>query len=243
MPKYYNKVQGEWYYNTLRRFHEKLRPKSYLEIGSRSGESVAIAQCTTIAIDPEFDISANVLTGKPSCHFYQTTSDESFKEHDPKVILGGPIEMAFLDGMHRAEYLLRDFSNTERHCRRNSVIILHDCFPGEIEIASREQFDLIRERAVQPGWWTGDVWKVLPVLLEYRPDLKILSLDSKPTGLVCITNLDPHSETIERSYAEIVDKIVIRYGEAEFNRFWESVDLAPSDDPSLWDKVWSQFWL
>jgi hypothetical protein len=243
MPKYYNKVQGEWYYDTLRRFHERLQPKTYLEIGSRTGDSVAIAQCSTIAIDPEFNIAANVLAGKHSCHFYQTTSDEFFKARDPKAIFGGPIELAFLDGMHRAEYLLRDFSNTERHCRRNSVIILHDCFPGEMEIASREQFDPIREQAEHPGWWTGDVWKIIPVLLKYRPDLKIINVDSQPTGLVCITNLDPMSDVIERSYAEIVDKIISCYGEAEFNEFWESVDIVEGAQPSSWEKIWSHFWL
>ena len=149
-------LAGEHYFTVLQRLHEALRPKTYLEIGIHLGDSLRLARCASIAIDPEFYIAPGNLQdvfAKPELHFYQTGSDEFFARHSPREILGAAIDMAFLDGMHRCEYLLRDFINTERHCKRNSVIALHDCLPVEAGIANRMPS---QARSVAPhrqGWW------------------------------------------------------------------------------------------
>lgn len=127
-------LAGEHYIATLQRLHEVLRPKTYLEIGVQLGDSLKLARCASIAIDPAFHIVPSNIEGvfaKPELHFYQMGSDDFFGQHSPSQILGRTIDMAFLDGMHRCEYLLRDFINTERHCKRNSIIALHDCLPVE----------------------------------------------------------------------------------------------------------------
>ena len=61
-------------------------------------------------------------------------------------------------------------------------------------------------------WWTGDVWKLIPILRRFRPDLKITVLDAHPTGLVLLSNLDPNSTVLEDAYPEIVQE-------------WQSVTL------------------
>jgi hypothetical protein len=33
---------------------------------------------------------------------------------------------------------LRDFANLERHCTRNSIILIHDCYPLDRESARRQ---------------------------------------------------------------------------------------------------------
>ncbi len=66
-----------------------------------------------------------------------------FARHDLGGLLGKPISMAFLDGMHHFEYLLRDFINTEKHCSSNSVILLHDCLPTDRHVARRESRTII----------------------------------------------------------------------------------------------------
>jgi hypothetical protein len=124
------------------------------------------------------------------------TSDDFFQSHDPAQILGGRIDFAFLDGLHLFEALLRDFTNTERFCRCNSVVALHDCIPPELSWTARTP---------PPGdYWMGDVWKVPLVLRKYRPDLKIYALDSPPSGLVLITNLDPGSSVLSSGYYDIL---------------------------------------
>lgn len=187
------------YLDVLKRLHLLLRPKSYLEIGTLSGRSLELAQCPTIAVDPRFAFDRDVLVGKPVCLLFQMTSDEFFSQFSPRALLEREIDMAFLDGMHLAEFVLRDFIRVERSAKRNSLIILHDCLPGDVEMASRVH---------RPGTaWTGDVWKILPILMQYRPDIRIDVLDAPPTGLTICTNLNPKSEVLTEMYADIVDEM------------------------------------
>src|SRR5215212_8626761 len=156
-----NRLAGENYLVLLKAIHTHLKPRTYLEIGSEEGISLSRAECASIAVDPAFKLNRDVILTKPSLHLYQTTSDAFFRIFDPKAVLGDSIEFAFLDGMHFCEFLLRDFINTEKHCRPNSIIALHDCVPR----------DTLMTRRVQPppGAWTGDVWKTVPILKQYRP--------------------------------------------------------------------------
>ena len=114
--------------------------------------------------------------------------------------------MAFLDGMHHFEYLLRDFMNTERCCRQHSLILLHDCLPLNMRMAEREWRVDPDEAEETRGWWAGDVWRLLPALKKYRPDLCVTFLDCPPTGLVAITNLDPRSAIFQREYGSVLDE-------------------------------------
>lgn len=197
-------LAGEFYTTVLSRLHRVLNPQSYFEIGTATGESLALAQCASIAVDPVFGLGVDVVGRKPLCALFQLPSDRFFEAHSPTDILGRAIDMAFLDGMHLAEFLLRDFINTERHCRPNSVVMLHDCIPVNPYIADRMQSSTRRKHmGSHPHAWTGDVWKVALALKQYRPDLSILSLDAQPTGLIVITNLDPASSTLSDNYEKI----------------------------------------
>ena len=76
---------------------------------------------------------------------YQITSDAFFKDVDAISSLGGSPDIAFLDGMHLFEFLLRDFYNTESICDPSSVMILHDCLPLNEAMAHRDS-DALRAR-------------------------------------------------------------------------------------------------
>jgi hypothetical protein len=191
-------LEGRNLNEVLTSLHTHLRPKRYLEIGTWTGGSLALASCASLAIDPHFGLATDVVTVKPVCALYQMTSDDFFGNHDPTQVLGGPIDLAFLDGLHLFEALLRDFINTEKYCRRNSVIVLHDCIPPVLAWTPRTP---------PPGdAWTGDVWKVPLILRKYRPELKIYPLDSPPSGVVLITNLDPASSVLSGGYYDIVEE-------------------------------------
>ncbi|MDE8348838.1 MAG: class I SAM-dependent methyltransferase [Acidocella sp.] len=197
--------KGEEYTTVLARLHTILAPATYFEIGSRSGGSLALASCASIAIDPQFSLIPAFHNNKPVCHLYAMTSDDFFAAHSPTAIFGRPIDFAFLDGLHLAEFLLRDFINTEPHCKPDSVIALHDCFPTDEVMARRDEDD--RSRPDKPGqaeWWTGDVWLAAEALKKYRPDLTIIALDAPPTGLVLVTGLNPASTVLKDKYDEII---------------------------------------
>jgi hypothetical protein len=196
---------GLGYIEALRRFHEVIKPSTYFEIGVGRGNSLAIAQCASIGVDPNFRLAAEVANNKPSCFLFNSGSDAFFRANDPTRLFGRPIDLAFLDGLHHFEVLLRDFINTEKHCRRGSVILLHDCLPIDAHIARRVIEDqTYKERSAYPGHWAGDVWKTLAILKRVRKDLKMVTYDPTPTGLVAITNLDPTSTALEERYFELV---------------------------------------
>jgi hypothetical protein len=204
-------LTGESYQRVLQRLHETLRPATYLEIGVQTGATLALARCASIGIDPEFrfgniDIVRRIIA-KPSLALYQIPSDDFFARFDPTGLFGAPIDFAFLDGMHRCEFLLRDFFNTERHCRPNSVIALHDCLPLESPMAERDP-DLAPVDPRRQGMWTGDVWRTALLLKRRRPDLQITVLDAAPTGLVLITNLDPRNTLLSDNHDQFVAEMM-----------------------------------
>ena len=225
-------LQAAEYLPVLERLHAILQPETYLEIGTRHGDSLRLARCRSVAVDPSFELRGDVLRGKPSCHFFQMTSDRFFRNHDAEALLGGKVEFAYIDGLHLAEFLLRDILNVEKYCRRNSIIVMHDCLPSDIHMACRNEGDHgSRTRSVVPGWWTGDVWKAVWALQKHRPDLRIVGIDSPPTGLVCLTNLDPSSTTLERNYCAIVDEMTALRDEASLQCYIEA--LAPIKPSAL----------
>ncbi len=204
---------GLGYIQMLDRFHRALRPKSYLEVGTRSGQSLALADCSTIAIDPDFkisdaDIIAKIVRSK-SASFFSMSSDDFFAAYDPTLILGCKIDMAFLDGLHRCEFLLRDFINVAKHGKPNSIIFMHDCLPLEIPMTSRaEESRPPPARSHRKDWWTGDVWRTALLLKRRCPDLKMLAFNAAPTGLVAITNLNPRRDDISQNYYRHVSEML-----------------------------------
>ena len=185
--------------------HNFLKPRTYLEIGVDRGETLRLAHCPSIGIDPVMNIDQQAIGDKDACLLFRMPSDRFFATRDPVALLGDKIDFAFLDGMHLFEFLLRDFINVERSCRRNSVIVLHDCVPTDHYLARRHRQDeSLRGSTRLPGGWCGDVWKLLPILRRYRPDLQISSFDAALTGIVLVTNLNPESNVLSDHYAEAV---------------------------------------
>jgi hypothetical protein len=237
-------LPGQDHAIVLRNLHEALRPRTYLEIGTSQGNSLRLVDCASVAVDPRFQLSADVIGTKPQCAFYQMTSDRYFEHHDPKLVLGGPIDLAFLDGMHHCEVLLRDFINTERHCRKNSVVILHDCVPVETSLTERSRTGETIE-TVEPhrhNWWLGDVWRTLLALKRHRRDLSITALDAPPSGLVCITGLDPQSTVLDDAYAAIVvDMLSWSLDEIGLAQFLRMIDLESTARVDTPEKIRRRF--
>jgi hypothetical protein len=200
-------LTGPRHEEILGALHATLKPRTYLEIGVEKGETLRLANCPSIGIDPTMQIDQQAIGDKSACLLYRIPSDRFFEIYDPTALLGDKIDFAFLDGMHLFEFLLRDFINIERHCRRNSLIVLHDCVPTDLYLARRHRQDeSLRGITRIAGGWCGDVWKTVLILRAYRPDLRIYSFDAALTGMVVVTNLDPQSEVLADQYAEAVER-------------------------------------
>lgn len=179
----------------LQQLHEILKPSTYLEIGVQSGASLALAQHSKVAIG--IDPAPTLSVGIPHwAKVIEATSDEFFTL-GAKDVLAGPVDLAFIDGMHLWEYALRDFMNIEKYSTPDTVVVFDDVLPYNQEIAARKQ---------PPGDWTGDVWKLYYILTDLRPDLDVWLMNTAPTGLMVVTNPNPQSWTLSAAWSAINDR-------------------------------------
>lgn len=114
--------------------------KSYLEIGLQNVEqNFNKINCKyKSSVDP--DKKANAM--------YQMTSDKFFKSW----IYEEKFDIVFIDGLHTAEQVKKDFENALQVLSPNGFIVLHDLLPENYE------------RQIVPiptptGSWNGDCWK------------------------------------------------------------------------------------
>jgi hypothetical protein len=237
-------LAGEDYMIVLQRLHAAFNPRTYMEIGVSRGASLELANCFSIGIDPNFTVDRPMLANKPACCFFNMTSDQFFQRFDPTIIFGQPIDMAFLDGLHLFECLLRDFINVERHCKINSIILLHDCIPSDEYVGRRDIHDhKLKEQSTHPDWWAGDVWKVVDILSNFRPDLRLVMFDAIPTGLIGVTSLNPSSTLLRDRYFSLVEaysgKTLIEHGDT----YYQSLNLFETRQYASFEALSTLFWL
>lgn len=114
----------------------------YLEIGCQTNVNFkAINSLNKISVDPDPEASAK----------FCVTSDAFFND------LAGPLgystnkfDLVFIDGLHTAEQVERDFINAVKYLKLGGFIVLHDCNPEKEEYAR-----VPRETKV----WNGDVFQ------------------------------------------------------------------------------------
>ena len=178
----------------LAELHETLAPRTYLEIGVRNGRSLAVSRCRAVGIDP----AASVTLALPeTAEVVEASADDAFAAGVAER-LGGPIDLAFIDGMHLFEFALRDFINIERNAAPASVIVLDDVFPNH---------PLQGRRTRSTRVWTGDVWQIAAALRRWRPDLLLVAVDTAPTGSLLVAGLDPKNGVLQDLYNPIVSGV------------------------------------
>jgi hypothetical protein len=192
-------LPGHVYTDVLAAIHRHLAPRTYLEIGVESGKTLVLAGNETVAVgvDPapeiRYPLGANVRV-------HALTSDDFFDRVDVAAEFGGlPIDLAFVDGMHRFEFALRDFAMIERYCTPQSTILIHDCYPLDRGSAERDRVT---------AFWSGDVWRLLLALKKYRTDLAIHTIATAPTGLAVVRHLDPESRLLAEHMNEIIEEFL-----------------------------------
>lgn len=183
----------------LRKLHEVYRPRTYLEIGINDGRSLALSRVPTVAVDPAFKVVKEL---RCDLHMVRATSDDFFAREDPLAHLrGARVDLAFIDGMHLFEYALRDFVNVEAYTDWSSVVVFDDQLPRNVDEAARNR---------HTGAWTGDVYKMIPVLQRYRPDLRLVVVNTRPTGMMVVLGTDPGNRVLRDHYDEIMDRFLVK---------------------------------
>jgi len=219
-------MPGPDYLSILGCLHSYLQPRSYVEIGVEFGSTLKLtcAETKVIGIDPAPQIE-DELAAKIS--LYRQTSDDFFAQNNLHDLLGGPLALAFIDGLHIFEQVLRDFINLEKYSDPDSLILIHDCLPLDKRTASRT-------RTTQ--FWSGDVWKIVPCLKKERSDLQITTIPAYPTGLCLISGLNSNSRFLEKNFSVIIE----RYLSLEFDKIENKADffsLSVNDWSSIRDTL------
>jgi len=188
-------LPGPAYRDVLKAVHRSLVPRTYLEIGVEKGATLALAERAehAIGVDPaDFPLEVSL---PPTARIVRQTSDAFFAAHERSDLFGEkPVELAFIDGMHLFEFALRDFAHVERWCAPGGTILLHDCLPLARVTAERER---------RTRFWVGDTWKAAWALARHRPDLRIRTVLTPPSGLVVVRRLDPSSTLLKDRFTAI----------------------------------------
>ena len=184
------------------------------------GHTLALARPPTRAfgVDPAPAVTVPLAT---ETHIFAQTSGSFFAERRLDALLSGRcVKLAFIDGLHTFEQCLQDFIDLERYCDEASVIVLHDTVPLTEATQRRKQ---------ETDFWTGDVWKAVLALRQYRPELDIFTIATAPTGLTVVIGLDPSS----RALADAFDEAVARFMDLPFTeqdpRLTEALGMVPND--------------
>jgi SAM-dependent methyltransferase len=135
---------------------EKYNLKSYLEIGVNDprGNFDKVKCEFKVGVDP--DVKAEFV--------YKTTSDEYFKSEFTTTF-----DLIFIDGLHHADQVKRDFENSLRCLSDNGFIVIHDVLP-ENEAGTK----VPRETK---QWW-GDVYKFAMDMNNYPVSFKTFDIDN-----------------------------------------------------------------
>lgn len=123
---------------------EKHNLESYCEIGVQNPEKnfSLIKAKYKIGVDPDPNAKATFCMG----------SDDFFKDNKDKFSL------FFIDGLHHADQVKRDFENALKNLTNNGFLVLHDTLPHD------EKYTTVpRETNI----WYGDVYKFAMTLGQY----------------------------------------------------------------------------
>ena len=194
------RAQDGHYLDFLKALHQNIY-ENYFEIGTRTGGSLVLSNSPSISIDPYFQLKHDPIGKKDFCLIFQETSDSFFKNTLPKFS-HLKCQLAFIDGMHLFEYALRDFINLSKISSEKSLFLFHDAIPWSYRMSTRNNKAIGRDEA-----WTGDIWKLVPILMDAGMKDNINLLTSAPTGLLAVLN--PGKKLIaelENSYDEICAK-------------------------------------
>jgi len=182
----------------LKQLHQVVRPRTYLEVGINLGTSMALSRVPSVGVDPEFSVVAEL---EADVHLARTTSDEFFARKSPLAHLPFPVaDLAFIDGMHLSEYVLRDYLNVERFTTPASVILLDDMLPRSVDEAARRR---------HTHQWAGDVYKAGQALRDLRPDLLLIDVDTTPTGTVLVLAPDAARGGVLPGYDEWLSDVAM----------------------------------
>lgn len=130
----------------------KYNLQKYLEIGIRRGVNFKSVPCRhKVGVDP--DPTANATHVMTSDEFFECNKDT--------------FDLIFIDGLHHADQVKKDFDNALKCLSDRGFILLHDTNPEAEKFTHVPQDNKV---------WNGDVYKFACKLREYQ-GIKFITFD------------------------------------------------------------------
>lgn len=137
----------------LNHLAEKYNLQRYLEIGVQDPAQ----NFNKIICKEKWSVDPNPAAKATHCE----TSDDFFET----TSIGPHYDLIFIDGLHTAEQVKKDFENALKILSPNGFIVLHDCNP------EKEEHTIV-PRPTERGHWNGDVYKFASSVVAPIPGKK-----------------------------------------------------------------------
>lgn len=135
--------------------------KSYLEIGLGSGENFKTINCEyKQGVDIKYGLGT--FTGTSDAYFMSLVNLEKIKENGGLTAGIDSIktfDLIFIDGLHHADQVKRDFENSLKCLNEGGFIVIHDTLP------EKEETTIVPRNTKV---WHGDVYKFAMTLNTYE---------------------------------------------------------------------------
>ncbi|WP_053972493.1 class I SAM-dependent methyltransferase [Mangrovimonas sp. ST2L15] len=143
----------------------------YLEIGVRNPEkNFNRLQCPIkFSVDPGVEFEENPVDFKMTSDLFFERLAKNELEINPQE----KFDVIFIDGLHLANQVEKDISNSLEYLSEKGVIILHDCNPPT-EYHQRETYGFMWSPA--RSFWNGTTWKAY-YKVRHQRDLFTICFD------------------------------------------------------------------
>jgi hypothetical protein len=177
---------------------------TYLEVGVDAGVTFfAIEAPVKVAVDPHFKFPLPEPGSLPGdVTFFPLESDRYFA--------GGidrKFDVAFLDGLHSFEQILKDFINAVDVRSPGGIIVIDDVIPSSYH-AALPTLDLnvqFRTRlGISDGSWMGDVYRIVPFIDTFYPQFSYATVLENHGQMV----LWPKQRSLEDRQQRTVEEII-----------------------------------
>ncbi|HMA52388.1 MAG TPA: class I SAM-dependent methyltransferase [Magnetospirillaceae bacterium] len=189
----------------INRLAAALNAHRYIEIGVHEGDTFLNVQIPhRTAVDPQMGPGVgNAQSDSVRCS--HQTSDMFFSQDT----LSEPYDIAFIDGLHVFEQVVRDFSNVILRTHGRSPILIDDTVPNDVfsSLPNEAAATTFRQMAgLSGGAWHGDVFKTIYYIHDFWQSLDYRTIigSGNPQTLVWRSNKAPRAprfgslETISR---------------------------------------------
>jgi len=183
---------------------------AYLEVGVARGftlEAVNVPNRTGVDPRPRFSLQ-HLPDGVA---VFVGTSDDFFATLDTDVTFG----VVFLDGLHTYQQTYRDLIQSLRHTSPAGVVVIDDVVPSDEVSAMPDQDESYaerRRRGLASRSWSGDVFRMIPVLRDHHPELEVRTIIGSGSEQAVVWK-----ESVAIESCSIDDELLAGYGSVSYH--------------------------